>query len=101
MPSRARMRGATLADLSPLTALQRLVHINLVGFGVADVTPLGGMRLTALEVGLNPLSSDSLAAIGRISTLQHLELGGELRGVMEQQGRAWAGSSDRLCLAEA
>ena len=77
MPSRARMRSATLADVSPLTALQQLLHVNLVGFGVADVTPLGGMRLTALEVGLNPLTSASLAAIGRISTLRHLELGGE------------------------
>ena len=77
MPSRARMRSATLADISRLTALQRLVHLNLIGFGVSDVTPLGVMKLTALEVGLNPLTSDSLGAIGRIQSLQHLELGGE------------------------
>jgi hypothetical protein len=80
MPSRARMRSATSADFSPLTALQRLVHLNVIGFGVSDVTPLGVMKLTALEVGLNPLTSDSLGAIGRIQSLQHLELGGESGG---------------------
>lgn len=77
MPSRARMRSASLADISPLTALQRLRHLNLIGYGVSDATPLGSMRLTALEVGLNPLTRDSLGAIGRIQALQHLELGGE------------------------
>jgi hypothetical protein len=76
MPSRCRMRTAHLADISPLTRLTRLQHLNLIGFGVADVTPLGAMALHTLEVGLNPLSRGSLRAIGRISRLQHLELGG-------------------------
>lgn len=76
MPSRSRMRNAHLADIIPLTRLTRLHHLNIIGFGVADVTPLGALQLATLEAGLNPLSKDSLRAIGRIKTLRHLELGG-------------------------
>lgn len=79
MPSRSRMRSAHSADISPLSRLTCLSHLNLIGFGVADVSPLGalGPYLVSLEVGLNPLSADSLRVIGRLRSLRRLELGGE------------------------
>lgn len=87
MPSRSRMRSAHSADVSPLSRLTRLSHLNLIGFGVADVSPLGalGPCLVSLEVGLNPLSADSLRVIGRLGSLRRLELGGERVGVLTRQ----------------
>jgi hypothetical protein len=79
MPSRSRMRGAHMSDISALTALTALAELNLVGFGAADVTPLGGLGLHTLELGLNPLDGGSLRALGHITSLQHLELAGGRR----------------------
>jgi len=78
MPSRSRMRHAFSADIRPLARLSALCGLNIIGFGVADVSPLSQLQhLHTLEAGLNPLSRDSLKAIGQISALRHLELGGE------------------------
>lgn len=100
MPSRSRMRSAHAANIAPLTQLHHLASLNIIGFGVADVCPLSRLsdHLVTLEAGLNPLSSDSLRAIGRLQALQHLELGGESflgGGRVEVQGWdgrvGWAG----------
>jgi hypothetical protein len=77
MPSRSRMRNAYMCDISALTSLTALAELNLVGFGAADVSPLGGLvGLHTLELGLNPLDGGSLRTLGRITSLRHLELAG-------------------------
>lgn len=87
MPSRSRMRHAFSADIRPLARLSALCGLNIIGFGVADVSPLSQLQhLHTLEAGLNPLSRDSLKAIGQISALRHLELGGVSQAWMLSSG---------------
>ncbi|KAF6251517.1 hypothetical protein COO60DRAFT_608923 [Scenedesmus sp. NREL 46B-D3] len=77
MPQISRLRQSASADVSLLAKLCELRQLNLVGFGIADVSPLSSLeRLSRLEAGLNPLSGDSLRVLGRLPALAHLELGG-------------------------
>jgi hypothetical protein len=77
MPQISRLRQSASADIAPLSKLCELRQLNLVGFGLADVSPLSALeKLSRLDAGLNPLSGDSLRVLGQLPALAHLELGG-------------------------
>jgi hypothetical protein len=77
MPQISRLRQSASADITPLSKLCELRELNLVGFGLVDLSPLSALgKLSRLDAGLNPLSGDSLRVLGQLPALAHVELGG-------------------------